>query len=362
MELEEELKQAQILILAHRQFHAILKNMAQQQSDIQIINQLIQAIECLFPSKIGSVLLLDLLSNTLRLSHSVSKLPDEFNDTADGTPIHPKAGSCGAAAYFKTPFIVSDIYTHPNWQTYVELMKKVGLRACWSMPILSKDDLVLGTFAIYSPEAGEPNKYELEILETAAFVASVALDKKQLMMEACTDKLTTLNNRNHFEQSFEHLISIAERNEQKLGVVFMDLNKFKVVNDQLGHPEGDKVLIATANALKSCLRKTDISCRYGGDEFVFASINMDAHEIEKLCERIRNNLLDNVDITAKALGFGISFGGIQFSSTSDYHIDELIRLADIEMYHAKNDGTGISVKHLEDVITSAPNIIQAGKM
>ena len=240
MELEEELKQAQILILAHRQFHAILKNMAQQQSDIQIINQLIQAIECLFPSKMGSVLLVDILSNTLRLSHSVSKLPDEFNDAADGTPIHPNAGSCGPAAYFKKSFIVSDTYTHPNWQTYAELMKKFGLRACWSMPILSKDDIVLGTFAIYSPKAGEPNKYELEILETAAFVASVALDKKQLIMEACTDKLTTLNNRNHFEQTFEHLISIAERNEQKLGVVFMDLNKFKVVNDQLGHPEGDK--------------------------------------------------------------------------------------------------------------------------
>lgn len=339
----EELEQAQILIQAHRKFHAILKNMASWQSEIQIIEQLTQAIESLFPDRVASVLLFDSDKATLHMSGAKTKLPRTFTDKVEGTKIGPKNGSCGAAIYFKKPFIVEDTFTHENWQYFRDEVKSAGLRACWAMPILAKSDKVLGSFAIYSPTVLAPSSIELEILETAAHVASVALDKKQLVIAACTDHLTSLNNRNHFEQSFEHLLSIAERNEQTVGLVFMDLNKFKLANDHFGHERGDQLLQRVAGVMKEVLRKSDLACRYGGDEFLFACIDVCEDKLEFLCRRIAKRVDQQTEPELTALGFGVSFGGIIIPAEHGQQIPDLIKQADHQMYLAKKSDHVLSI-------------------
>jgi len=332
-----------ILIDAYRKFNLVLKYMSSQRGDVEVIEQLTKIIEDLFPSRIGSVLLVNEEKQTLHLSRAANKLPAFYNEAIDGALISPTYGSCGAAAYLKKLVIVANTYNHPNWKDFYPLVKKASLRACWSMPILSKDNTVLGTFAIYSREISEPHKYELEILETAAFVASVALDKVDLVKRANMDKLTELNNRESFKKSFEYLFDVAVRQNQVVGLVFIDLNKFKIVNDCFGHEKGDEMLVLTANILRKCLRKTDIVCRHGGDEFIFAAIDMTKESLEYLCQRISEELIIQTDQNIKKLGFGISFGGILVNTISNITLTEMIRLADTEMYHSKRSGELISI-------------------
>ncbi len=332
-----------ILIKAHRWFNSVLKNMANGFTDIQIIEQLTSIIENLFPGRIASLLLVDEATQKLHLSKAKNNLPDYYNKAVDGGLLGANIGSCGAAGFFKKPYIVEDIYTHPNWQPFVELVKKASLRACWSMPILSKNDILLGTFAIYCPVIEKPSDYELEILETAANLASIALDKKQLLEKASTDSLTSLHNRYDFERSFEQMKHIAIRNNQTIGIVFIDLNHFKRVNDTFGHRKGDDVLIRVANVIKQGLRKTDLICRYGGDEFLFASIDINKHFLQKICLRISCHLDQVIDYNIKKLEFGMSFGGVVLNINSDTHIKDLIQCADSEMYKAKKREPFVSI-------------------
>jgi len=170
-------KELVLLIKAHRRFNQILRGMANKHSEIEVIDQLIDLIEELFPTRMGSLLLVDQQTQTLHLSAAKTKLPPFYNQAIDGLPLGADIGSCGAAAFLKTPYIVSDIQTHPNWQPFIAIAQQAALGACWSMPVFSKQNIVLATFAIYSPIFSEPSDYELEILESAANIASIALDK-----------------------------------------------------------------------------------------------------------------------------------------------------------------------------------------
>ena len=341
--------QARILIQAHRKFHQIFKNMAFRQSENAIIEQLTQAIEALFPDRIASVLLMSQATGRLPPSPARTLLPDTYINSINGTPINPAMGSCGAAAYYKKPFIVADIQSHPNWKAILPIALKAGIRASWSMPILSHDEKVLGTFAIYCPTASEPSPYELEILETATHIASVVLDKSELMRAACTDPLTGLHNRNHFEGALEHLIGLACRNQHDCALVFADLNNFKQVNDNLGHDTGDQVLKKVAGALRNGLRKTDILCRYGGDEFIFAAVDINKTGVISVCQRIRNDLNHGISPQLKKLGFGISLGALLFTPDTNSSSEQLIQRSDQLMYQAKSHPENLIISHINQL-------------
>ena len=102
-------------------------------------------------------------------------LPSPYAEALVGLKIGPTAGSCGAAAYLGRRVIVSDIATHPNWALYRDLALPHGLRACWSTPIFGTDQAVLGTFAMYYAEVAEPRAHELEWVDVATHLASIAV-------------------------------------------------------------------------------------------------------------------------------------------------------------------------------------------
>ena len=102
-------------------------------------------------------------------------LPEDYNRAVDGIPIGPTVGSCGSAAYFGKPVIVSDIETDLLWKDYVQLTKVHGLRACWSQPIFSSTGTVLGTFAAYYHEPRIPSPAELAVVERAGHLAAMAI-------------------------------------------------------------------------------------------------------------------------------------------------------------------------------------------
>ncbi|WP_421867030.1 sensor domain-containing diguanylate cyclase [Motiliproteus sp.] len=341
-----EYEHLKTLTLAHRKFHQVLKNLAAYHSDAQVIEQLTGIIEELFPNKVGSILMVDNQSQTLHSSDAKTKLPDFYSEGIEGTPIGPNASSCGAAAYSRDKCIVSDTFTDPNWEPFLDVLIRAQLRSCWSMPIISKNDRVLGTFSIFSPVIAEPEDYELEILETATHVASLALDRKEMMKTACTDPLTLLSNRYLFEQSLELIMNISKRDNRNLSVVYLDLNRYVQVRELIGSHAGDDVLRLTAQSIQQELRNTDISCRYEDDEFVFAALDTSTEDLFLICERIRKSTLGKLSDEIMELGFGLTFGGIISNSRTGYDFHDLIRLADEEMYLARANPAHISIRDL----------------
>ncbi|WPB79976.1 ATP-binding protein [Archangium violaceum] len=146
-----------------------------------MLDAITRGIEQLAPGMMASVLLLD-EEGRLRMGAGAS-LPPAYNAAVEGLAIGPNVGSCGAAAYWKTLVVVTDINTHPNWAFFRHNMKGYRLQACWSGPILSSEGRVLGTLAMYYNEPRAPKPHELHIIETMAHIASVALEKAQAERE-----------------------------------------------------------------------------------------------------------------------------------------------------------------------------------
>jgi PAS domain S-box-containing protein len=125
---------------------------------------------------LGSILLLDADGRHLRHGAAPS-LPAAYTHALDGLAIGPAVGSCGTAAWRKEAVIVEDIATDPLWAGYRDLALRHGLRACWSVPILSAAGRVLGTFAMYYPRPHAPSADEQHLVDLVAHTAAIAIER-----------------------------------------------------------------------------------------------------------------------------------------------------------------------------------------
>lgn len=106
-------------------------------------------------------------------------LPPSYLALLDGLAIGPCAGSCGTAMYRRQPVVVADIMSSPLWAPYLDLVKPYGLRACWSTPIMLKDEQVLGSFAMYYREPRSPGPAELALTAVATHIAGIAIKREK---------------------------------------------------------------------------------------------------------------------------------------------------------------------------------------
>ena len=141
------------------------------------LQALTRSIEIVSPGMLASVLLLDADGRHLRHGAGPS-LPQEYNDAIDGTEIGPSVGSCGTAAYSRKLVICSDIATDPRWRSCRDLALAHGLRACWSNPIISSGEAVLGTFALYYREPRGPAPQDIQLIERATHIAAIAIGRQ----------------------------------------------------------------------------------------------------------------------------------------------------------------------------------------
>ena len=163
-------------------------------------------------------------------------------------------------------------------------------------------------------------------------------NKKTIERLAYFDALTGLANRTLLKDRMHKAIQLAKRKNDKLAVMFLDLDHFKLINDTLGHSVGDKLLVHIAKLLKAQLRGSDTLARLGGDEFVIllTSIRSSA-DVEKVAKKIKNALDKKHDIGGHQLYVTSSIGAAIFPEDGDT-CDELIRNADTAMYEAKESG------------------------
>jgi PAS domain S-box-containing protein len=147
-------------------------------------------VERLTPPAICTIHLLD--PDGIHIRHGgAPSLPDDFNATIDGVEIGPCAGSCGTAAWRRERVIVEDIATDPLWADWRHHALPLGLRACWSQPILDDASRVLGTFALYYPEVRAPSAADLDLVDRMARLVRVALvqDRRERVLIETEQKL-----------------------------------------------------------------------------------------------------------------------------------------------------------------------------
>jgi len=151
----------------------ILESIARRRPADEVLSLIVRLIERQLTGKLGSVLLL----RDDRLYHGAApSLPQAYVEAIDGAEIGPAAGSCGTAAYEGRTVVVEDVEASPLWEPYRDLVRPHGLRACWSVPILSRAHGVLGTLAIYSRQPSRPEQQEIGLLEWFANLATIALE------------------------------------------------------------------------------------------------------------------------------------------------------------------------------------------
>ncbi|MGI9452870.1 MAG: putative bifunctional diguanylate cyclase/phosphodiesterase [Geminicoccaceae bacterium] len=161
----------------------------------------------------------------------------------------------------------------------------------------------------------------------------------QIAHMARHDALTGLGNRTLFRDEINRALTRVSRGE-KVGVLCLDLDRFKIVNDTLGHPIGDALLKAVADRLRSCVREVDTVARLGGDEF--AIIVIDASQPEgavALAERVTTAISAPYEINDQQINIGTSIG-ISIAPSDGKDSDRLLKAADLALYRAKEDGKG----------------------
>jgi diguanylate cyclase (GGDEF)-like protein/PAS domain S-box-containing protein len=152
------------------------------------------------------------------------------------------------------------------------------------------------------------------------------------------DVLTGLPNRVLLRERFSRAITLARRNRNQVGLLFLDLDRFKRVNDSLGHAIGDRLLQQTAERLVGCVRASDTVCRYGGDEFVVLLTEIKrAQDAAFAAEKLHAAFVAPLAIDGHRLHLGLSIGISIYPDHND-NVDDLLHHADTAMLHAKASG------------------------
>lgn len=332
-----ELRFTHALLCAERD---ILQLIASGQAPLEeILHTLCQHMDKLSDGGRHSVLLVN--ETHERLTHPIGPgLSARQLEAADGLRISPYAGSCGAAAYLGRQVVIEDVNGDSRWARGADrLVMEEGFRACTSTPIADGQGAILGTFAVYFPTTRGPTVREQEFIRSATYLAAVAIQQRRRQAEreflATHDALTRLPNRVLFRDRVDHALVRAEREGEYAGILFVDLDAFKRVNDEQGHDAGDALIREVAQQLRKGVRAIDTVARLGGDEFVVLLARLrrpeDAARVaEKLMQRFSRPL---------STGFGnfqlrVSVGIATYPAHGE-DTDALLRRADLAMYRAK---------------------------
>lgn len=168
------------------------------------------------------------------------------------------------------------------------------------------------------------------IVVTISWFTGKQYDKAKYFSEK--DVLTGIYNRRFVESFFLKIKSMTERNDQMFAVLVVDVNNFKMINDALGHKEGDKVLKVISNELEESVRDTDIVARWGGDEFIILSPDIKKKEnAGDIINRIHHNL---GNISFNNIEISVSIGASIYPNEGKT-FDELLSIADKNMYDMK---------------------------
>ena len=257
-------------------------------------------------------------------------------------------GPCMAAYSTGKPVAVPDLRDDDRFPNFARRGLEEGLRAVFSFP-LSHEEHQLGALDLYRTTAGPMDADAMEAAQTLADVTTAYLLNAQTrtdLMEASQravhtslhDTLTGLPNRTLLIQRLDHAMLRSRRSRNMLAVLFVDLDRFKTVNDCYGHHVGDELLSAVADRLTNLLRPGDTLARLSGDEYVILCEDLeDACQVEPIAARVGAAFTEPFVLTTAEVHISASVG-IAFAGLADDMPEEVLQNADAAMYKAKERG------------------------
>jgi len=262
---------------------------------------------------------------------------------------HPEGrGVCGTAFRSGQPCVSNDYLAEQNFAAFHGVLRDDGAHAAAAFPLAVRG-CTAGTMLFIATEKDTFTFEFSELLQRLAANVSFALENFDRVDEktkaderieylASHDSLTRLPNREMFNQLLRYAIETAQRHQRRFAVLFIDLDRFKVINDSLGHQAGDALLVEVAERLRRALRSSDVVARLGGDEFVVI-----LGEVDQLgdVERIARNLLSVLSQPLQLCGHEwqtTASIGIAMYPADGLDVQTLTKNADMAMYLAKEDG------------------------
>ncbi|MFM9912336.1 MAG: diguanylate cyclase domain-containing protein [Methylophilaceae bacterium] len=347
-ELGAEVKTREISEVRLTDYNKILSKLAQQHPYESILKAINLMLEKHISGCKSSIMTLDGAGKRLHMA-SAPSLPHTYSQAIDGIMVGKGVGSCGTAVSTNQRVSVENILTDPLWANYKDIALAHGLQACTSIPIRDVAGNPVGTFALYHGQPHLMTADEDACLSSAAYLVGVVLERKRneekLHHLAHYDGLTSLPNRTLFNDRLQHTLARAKRDKKKFALLFMDLDKFKAINDEQGHAVGDLVLQEVAKRLRQCVRDVDTAARMGGDEFtvLITDVN-DAQSPALVANKIISLLSKPIVIEGAEYSLGVSIG-ISLYPEDELNADQLVTLADAAMYQAKKLGGNVAIFH-----------------
>ncbi|MBS0299266.1 MAG: EAL domain-containing protein [Proteobacteria bacterium] len=284
--------------------------------------------------------MLELSGNKL-LHGGAPSLPQEYCEAVHGLENGPSVGSCGTSTFTGQRVLVENIETDPKWAKIKQFALPHGMRCCWSEPIKNSSGKVLGAFGMYYNHPALPDEKELKDLISAARLTGIVMERdqaqKRIRTLAYTDELTGLASRAYFIQHTEEITKSSHRHGHRFGVLYIDLDDFKCVNDSLGHDAGDLLLKTIAQRLLTTCRETDFIARLGGDEFCILIEEVEADYAANVAKRCLEAISQPIEIYSRKLTPACSIG-IAYYPDDGENLSALLKAGDISLYTAKENG------------------------
>lgn len=224
---------------------------------------------------------------------------------------------------------------------YLEDMRLLdeGLRSYILLPLSSRGQAI-GVLALGSAESGAFDDGTIARLQPLADAVALAFENVRLFQKtrqlSISDEITPLHNFRYFHQALERELKLVNRYGSTLSLVFVDLDRFKPINDQYGHLRGSRTLREVGFLIRAAVRETDIPARYGGDEFVIVLPQTDGESAAVLAEKLRSLIEEHTFLQEEGINarLGVSLGVATYPEEANTK-EALIRLADSRMYEDK---------------------------
>ncbi|TMG74739.1 MAG: EAL domain-containing protein, partial [Betaproteobacteria bacterium] len=239
----------------------------------------------------------------------------------------------------REPLVVEDYSAETRFSPSPLL--QFGVRSSLQVPILRAAG-VFGVLSVHTPQRRRFTEDEVSFLQSVANILAVAIERKnaeeRLSYLAQFDSLTGLPNRHLFHDRLVHTMAQAKRNDRPMAVLFIDLDRFKLVNDTQGHGAGDQLLKESAARLAQCVRSSDTVGRFGGDEFgaIVSDLSKPA-DASLVAQKVIDALAQPFDLDGHETFISASVGITLFPGDGE-EAGALITNADVAMYRAKEQG------------------------
>lgn len=240
-------------------------------------------------------------------------------------------GVAGWVARTRRPARIADVARDKRFKSFPGQDAKIVSMLCAPLLLHGR---VLGVICLSSSKRSAFGRDDELMLTHLAGHTALEIENHRLYELAVTDPLTGLFNRRYFERRLEDELGRARRFHETLAICLADLDSFKVINDEHGHPAGDEVLVSVSKIFTRQLRAYDVAARIGGDEFAFVFLNTPEEKLPVITDRLRTSLSGGVTTPSGTFMLSASLGAAVFPDDGP-DARKLLAVADSRLYGAK---------------------------